>query len=87
MLEPLINKAAGLHVCNFVNKKLQRRCALVNDVKFLKTAFYGTPLLATRRQLIKKILTGKKHPRIKLQRLQNIRISTFGSLVHQVNSF
>ena len=29
-----------------------------------------------------RILTGKKHPKIKLQRLQDIRIWTFGSLVH-----
>ena len=34
-----------------------------------------------------KILTGKKHPKIKLQRLQKIRILTFGLLVHQINSF
>ena len=39
------------------------------------------PLLALR------ILTGKKHPKIKFQRLQKIRIWTFGSLVHQINSF
>ena len=29
----------------------------------------------------------KKHPKIKLKRLQKMRISTFGSLVHQINSF
>ena len=34
-----------------------------------------------------RILTGKKHPKIKLQRLQKIRMWTFGSLVHQINSF
>ena len=34
-----------------------------------------------------RILTGKKHPKIELQRLRKIRILTFGSLVHQVNSF
>ena len=33
-----------------------------------------------------KILTGKKHPKIKLQRSRKIRIWTFGSLVHQINS-
>ena len=33
------------------------------------------------------ILTGKKHPKIKLQRWRKIRILTFGSLVHQINSF
>ena len=34
-----------------------------------------------------RILTGKKNPKIKLQRLRKIRIWTFGSLVHQINSF
>ena len=34
-----------------------------------------------------RILTGKKYPKIKLQRFQKIRILTFGSLVHQINSF
>ena len=30
--------------------------------------------------------TGEKHPKIKLQPLRKIRIWTFGSLVHQINS-
>ena len=35
-----------------------------------------------------RILTGKKHPKIKLQReIRKIRILTFGSLVQQINSF
>ena len=34
-----------------------------------------------------RILTGKKQPKIKLQRLRKIRILTFWSLVHQSNSF
>ena len=34
-----------------------------------------------------RILTGKKHSKIKLQRLRKMRIWTFGSLVHQINSF
>ena len=38
----------------------------------------------TRRIL--RILTGKKHPEIKLQRLRKIRIWTFGLLVHKINS-
>ena len=33
-----------------------------------------------------RILTGKKHRQIKLQRLQNVWIWAFGSLVHQINS-
>ena len=34
-----------------------------------------------------RILTGKKHSKIKFQRLWKIRIWTFGSFVHQINSF
>ena len=34
-----------------------------------------------------RILKGKKHPKIKLQRLRKIQIGTLGSLVHQINSF
>ena len=34
-----------------------------------------------------RILTEKKHPKIKLQRLRKIQISTSGSLVHQINFF
>ena len=33
-----------------------------------------------------KILTLKKHPKIKLQHLRKIRIGTFGLLLHQINS-
>ena len=33
------------------------------------------------------ILTGKKHPNMKLQLLRKIRLWTFGSLVHQIKSF
>ena len=33
-----------------------------------------------------RILTEKKHPKVKLQRLQKVEIWTFGSLVHQINS-
>ena len=32
-----------------------------------------------------KILTGKKHHQIKLQRLQKVRIWAFGSSVHEIN--
>ena len=32
-----------------------------------------------------RILTGKKYRQVKLQRLQKVRIWTFGSLVHQIN--
>ena len=33
-----------------------------------------------------RILTGKKHRQMQLQCLQKVRIQTFGSLVHQINS-
>ena len=39
------------------------------------------------KQLLLRILTWRKHPKIKLKRLRKIRIWTFGSLVHQINSF
>ena len=32
------------------------------------------------------ILTGKKHPKVKLQRFWKVRIWTFGWLLHQINS-
>ena len=44
-------------------------------------------LLDPNQLAILRILTGKKHPKIKLQRLRETRIWTLGSLVHQVNSF
>ena len=36
---------------------------------------------------ILRIFTGKKHPKIKLQRLREIRIWTSGPMVHQINFF
>ena len=33
-----------------------------------------------------RILTGKKHPKIKLQRLRKMRIWRFGLLAHQISS-
>ena len=33
----LLNKNAGLRVCNFIQKKLRHRCFLVNIAKFLRT--------------------------------------------------
>ena len=36
---------------------------------------------------ILRILTGKKHAKIKHQRLRKIRTWTFRSLVHQINTF
>ena len=33
----LINKAKGLHAGNLIKKRLQHRCFLVNNAKFLRT--------------------------------------------------
>ena len=50
VLESLFNKILiNLQVCNFIKKRLQRRCFHVNIAKFLKSkfeAFYGTSLVA-----------------------------------------
>ena len=39
VLELLFSKVAGLHVCNFIKKKFQHSCFLVNFSKFLRTPF------------------------------------------------
>ena len=36
-MESLFNKIAGLQACNFIKKRLQQRCFLVNIAKFLRT--------------------------------------------------
>ena len=40
MLESLINKVAGLKVCNVIKKRLQYRYFSMNIAKFLRKAFY-----------------------------------------------
>ena len=40
MLASLFNKVTELKVCNFIKKRLQRRCFSVNIAEFLRTAFY-----------------------------------------------
>ena len=57
----------------------------VNIVKILGVLTEEQTTYSATNQL--RILTGKKHPKIQLQRLRKIRILTFGSLVHQINSF
>ena len=42
MLELLFNKVTGLEVCNFIKKRLQHRCFLVNIAKFLRTLILKT---------------------------------------------
>ena len=54
------------------------RKRLSNDRKCRKQIHYT---------FILRILTGKKYPKIKLQRLRKIQIWIFGSLVHQINLF
>ena len=39
MLESFLNKAARLQACNFIKKRLQHRCFLVNITAVLRTAF------------------------------------------------
>ena len=40
MLESLFNNIAGLQLCNFILKSLQRTCFPVNTAKFLRTASF-----------------------------------------------
>ena len=40
MPELLFNKVTGLKVCNFIKKRLQHRCFLVNIAKFLRTPIF-----------------------------------------------
>ena len=39
MLQSLFDKAVGFQACNFIKKRLQRRCLSVNIVKFFRTLF------------------------------------------------
>ena len=54
------------------------------DLKSRHKTFRGTTKVCGNKNL--RILTGKKHRQIKLQRLQKLRIWAFESLVHQINS-
>ena len=47
---------------------------------------HTVPRSLPRKAFSLRILAGKKHPKIKLQRSQKIRTWTFGWLVHQINS-
>ena len=40
MLGSLFNKALGLQSCDFIKRRLQHRCFLVNIPKFLRTSFF-----------------------------------------------
>ena len=40
MLESLFNIVSGLQACNFIKKRLQHRCFLVNIANFLRTVFF-----------------------------------------------
>ena len=51
MLESLFNKVACLEACNFIKKRLQRRCFLMNIAKIFKNSFfYRTPLANASKQ-------------------------------------
>ena len=39
-MESLFNKYAGLQVCNFIKKRIERRCLSENITKFLRTTFF-----------------------------------------------
>ena len=58
-------------------RELRNPCTLVQVTEDYLRPFF-LPL---------RIPTGKKHPKIKLKCLRKIRILTFGSLVHEINSF
>ena len=62
------------------SKKVGFICLNQSPVKTMNNVFYSIL-----KALLLRILTGKKHPKIKLQRVR--KIWTFGSLVHQINSF
>ena len=40
VLESLFNKVAGLQACNFIKKRLQRKCFPVKFAKFLRTNLF-----------------------------------------------
>ena len=40
VLESHFNKVADLRGCNFIKKRLQHKCFLVNVAKFLRAAFF-----------------------------------------------
>ena len=80
----------------FSGKQDETTATIQQLLKFLKICVICCPL----RNLVEidiplnqfsldllRILTGKKHPKIKLQRLLKIRIWTFESLVYQTNTF
>ena len=46
MLKSLFDKVAVLKAYNFIKKRLLLRCFPMNIAKFLRTAFYGKPLMA-----------------------------------------
>ena len=76
----------------FCNTKLCSKFKLSHLNHDLKLTKYFRESLRNKQKLCERyrvltILTGKKHPKFKLQRLRKMRIGTFGSLVHQINSF
>ena len=84
----------GMFQSSMMTKKPNSRCAKV--VKRKTTSFnfsvasfilfMMTKSISRNDILLLRILTGKKHPKIKPQGLRKMRIWTFGSLVHQISS-
>ena len=79
----LRNKHCCSQICSIKSFLKISRIVLKTHSRFYSFFFFW--LAAFNSTL--RILTEKKHPKIKLQRLRKIRILTFGSLVHQINSF
>ena len=73
---------------------LELLCCDVHCVKSVRIRSYsglyfpafGLNLIPLNKLSLLRILTGKKHRQVKLQRLQKLGIWAIGSLVHQINS-
>ena len=78
----------GLFILTHLTPKLPIETSqLICSANQLTVLFMMGPFAFTELTMIAdlRILKGKKHPKIKLQRLQKVRIWAFGSLVHQIN--
>ena len=73
-------------LCKFIEIPLQHGCSPVNLLYIFRTPYYKNTSGGLLLTFSLWLLTGKKHRQIKLQRLQKVRIWTFGQLVHQLNS-
>ena len=79
------DKAVGeIDIKKFLQKSIKDCAAkvIIDDKKPALLTYNCKKHLFTLRTL-----TGEKHPKIRFQRLRQIRIRTFGSMVHQIYSF